>query len=121
MAAITLALLFVNGSIFKFLAPHFGGKCDDTSSFALVGYSSTASILGGFVTSLPYISILGSLFSLYGIYILYQGVTPMTGVTEKRLPYTIVSFVAVIIVNMILSMVILTSLGIAALQSGSLG
>ena len=82
---------------------------DDTAK--LVGFSHTAPLLVGAITTLLNLGFLNALAglaaSLYGIYTFYKGVNVMTGVpNEKALPYTVILAIAALVVMMIIGTVL---------------
>lgn len=103
--AFGLVGVYLFALILSKLAPKFDGRDDLVSSLKLVGYSMTPGWIAGALAIFGNTSLLmiGTLVSLYGFYLLYSGITTMTGVpNEKRMTYFIVSFLAVIVTSMVL-------------------
>lgn len=99
-----VGLLFIASFIWNALAPKFGGSTTQPRCFQLIAYGATASLVGQVLVIVPVIGyFLGLGFGIYGIYTLYQGVTPMTGVpAEKRPIYVLAALVCSAIVGAIL-------------------
>jgi hypothetical protein len=89
------------------LAPSFGSEKDIRRSMQLTGYPYTPVLVGGFLSIIPSISIIGSLFGLYGIYLWYLGLTPMKNTVEdKRTGYLIVSILVLIVVYIVIGWIL---------------
>lgn len=112
---VTLGLLLVNAYVYKFIAPYFDGKTDETATFKLLAYGSTASFIGGFLQIFPPLALASILFSIYSLYTIYQGIPTMTGVTSKRLGYFVVCFIASIVVNFVVGGIVFGALGVGAM------
>lgn len=77
---------YILALILSKLAPKFGGQEDLVSTLKLVAYSMTPVWIAG-ILSLVGLSVLGIVqlvVSCYALYILYQGITILTGVPEGR-------------------------------------
>lgn len=104
--ALTLAVIYVVALIADALAPTFGGQKNLVNAVKLVGYASTAGLVGGVFSLIPALSMLGLLAALYSIYLLYTGITVMMKVAhEKALPYTAVLVVCGIVASVVLGAV----------------
>lgn len=113
---IQFIVMYLSAIIINELAPSFGSKKDINAAFKLVVYASTASyvasMLGGLI---PALSVLFSILSLYSVYLLWTGVTPIMETPEnKKVGYVIVSFLVIIVIDIVLS-VIFAALGFAAM------
>lgn len=107
VASILLAAYVIDA-----LAPYFDSEKNLEKSMQLVAYSYTPALVGGFLYLIPSISIIGSLFGLYGIYLWYLGLSPMKGTPEnKKILYLIISIVVLIIVNAIVGYILTGILG----------
>ena len=106
--AVSLAMFFVFGLLAAKLAGIFGSQCQTINGFKLVAYSATPSFVAGILALFgPNGAMLGSLIGLYSVYVLYQGITEMTGVSEdKRLKYTIALAVSILVLTIIVGAVI---------------
>lgn len=116
--ALALGLLMVVAYIYKFVAGQFQSSASEVDTFKLVAYGATASYVGKFLGIIPVLAPLEILFSIYGVYILYQGITPMTGISEKRLPYFIACFVVTFVVMVVVTAVVLGALGFGKVGLG---
>lgn len=103
----SLVSLFVVSFVANALSTRFGGRNDFPAAFRLVAYSMTAAWLAGIFGIVPALAIVGTLLSLYSFYLFYKGATPVLGVpTDKAGFYTVVTVVAAIIVQFILSILL---------------
>ena len=99
----TLAGTFVMAVIIAALAPTFQGQNNQLQALKLVAYAATASWLAGIFNLLPGLGIL-ALLGLYSLYLFYIGLPVlMQSPPEKSLPYTLVIFVAAIVVGVVVS------------------
>ena len=104
---LALVGVFVLAYIIDLLAPSFNGEKDILSSHKLAVYSATPGWIGGIFSIIPALSIIGLLFSLYGIYVLYLGVTPIKKVPkEKAIVYTLVIIVVAIVIYAIIGAIV---------------
>jgi hypothetical protein len=91
--------LYVFALIINALASSFGSKPDMVKAFKLVVYSMTPAWIAGVLNIFPVIKILVFLASLYGLYILYLGFTPMMETPkDKVVVYLIVAIVIDIVI-----------------------
>ncbi len=118
LLVVSLALMLLTAHIYKFVAAYFQSSANETDTFKLIAYGGTASMIGKFLTILPVIAPLGILFGLYSLYTLYQGITPMTGISDKRLVYFIACLITSLVVGMVIMAVVTSILGIAAVGGG---
>lgn len=111
MLAVQLASIFIVANVLVKLAPKFEGSTTLDNAFKLVAYGMTASAIGNILMILPVpmISIVALVLGIYGLYTVFNGITPMTGVPEaRRIPFIIVSFVISAIIMFILNMVLIS-------------
>jgi hypothetical protein len=102
----TLVGVFVLAFIANWLSPKFGGKDDFPAAFRLVAYAMTASWIGGIFGLIPSLAIIGLLFGLYTLYVLYLGTSPVMAVPkDKQLTYTVVTILAAIVLYIVVGMV----------------
>ncbi|MBY0348505.1 MAG: YIP1 family protein [Hydrotalea flava] len=107
--------------IVDMLATSFGSEKNLNKSAQLVVYSYTPSLIGAFLTIIPALSIIGSLFGLYGIYLWYLGLGPIKNTPEdKKAGYLIVSIIVLMVVFFVIS-AILSSIIIAIFGMGMYG
>jgi hypothetical protein len=89
------------------LAPTFGSEKNFGKSVQLVAYSYTPSFIGALLAIYPPLSIIGSLFGLYGIYIWYLGLGPLKNTPEdKKVTYMIITVIVLIVVWIILGVIL---------------
>jgi len=119
MAVVSYVLGLVGVYVFALvvdaLAPRFGGTSDPARALRLVAYSFTPAWLAGVLFALPALGVLALLAGLYGIYLLYRGLPiMMKSPADKSLPYTVVSVIGAIVIQVFIS---LTSSSIAGFGS----
>ena len=117
-----LVYVFVAALIAQALAPNFGGANDRMAALKWIAYSYTPRWVSGIALLVP---ILGSfvvlLASLYSLYLLYVGTTPVMRVPQERAVGYVVIVIVTLIVLGILIGIILGIVGAAALfSSGAL-
>ncbi|RTL56655.1 MAG: DUF1282 domain-containing protein [Sphingobacteriales bacterium] len=113
--------VIVSTFIVDMLATSFGSEKNLNRSAQLVAYSYTPSLIGAFLTVIPALAILGSLFGLYGIYLWYIGLGPIKNTPEdKKATYLIVSIIVLFVVFFIISAII-SSIMFAILGLGMYG
>jgi hypothetical protein len=103
-----LATVYLFALIINELAPNFASTKNMTSALKLAVYSMTPGWVAGILYIIPGLWILGILASLYGLYILYLGFdTPiMETPKDKVIPYMGVSFVVVIVLYVVFSLIL---------------
>ena len=117
---LTLGAAFLLGFIINALAPSFASKQSQDNAMKLAVFSMTPTWLAGVLYIIPALTPLALLASLYGIYILYLGMTAglMETPKEKVVSYLvvviIVSFVLVLFVSFILSAIFAVGVGMGA-------
>jgi hypothetical protein len=96
---------YVAAIVIAKLAPNFESEPDTAQALKLVAYSSTPAWLAGVFSLIPVLSPL-AIVGLYGIYLIYVGVTPvMKTPLAKRIPYLVVSALAVIVVYIVIGVI----------------
>lgn len=99
--------VYLTAFVIDLLAPSFQAKKDLNQAFSLVAYAYTPMFIGGIFNILPSLSWLAFLCGLYGLYLLFVGLQPMTQVSaEKRTSYFVVSLVVMIAVSIVLGMIL---------------
>ena len=89
------------------LAPSFGSQKNYGKALQLVAYSMTPVWVAGILNIIPSIGWLGSLIGLYGLFLLYLGITPMMKTPEdKRVGYLIVSIIILLVVYFIVAAIL---------------
>ena len=97
-----LVCAFLAGAIIEMLAPKFGGSADKLNGIKLYGYAMTPAFVAGIFSLIPILGLLGIIVSLYGFYLYFQGITPMTSVPqERRVGFFFASIVLTIIASAI--------------------
>ena len=117
--------VFVAAFVIDALATSFGSQKNMGRAFQLVAYSMTPVWVGGIFNLVPAIGWLGSLFGLYGLYLLFVGISPQMKTPEdKKVGYIIVSIIVLIIVYFviaaILSAIILSIFGLSVFGAANL-
>ena len=99
--------VYLTAFVIDLLAPNFGSQKNFDKAFSLVAYSFTPAFVGGiFLFYIP-LTIISSLASLYGLYLLYIGLTPMMKTSEeKRTSYFIVSLLVMLVGLFIVSTIL---------------
>jgi hypothetical protein len=95
--------VFICAFIIDALAPSFGSEKNMGRSVQLVAYSYTPAWIGGLLSILPAIALVGSLFALYGLYLLYLGMPKLKKTPEdKHIGYYVVALVITIVVYLVI-------------------
>ncbi|HXS40608.1 MAG TPA: Yip1 family protein [Stellaceae bacterium] len=104
---LALIAVYVIALIAQWLAPRFGGTSEFIPALKLVAYSHTASWVGGIFLLIPFLGILSFLMTLYGLYLLYAGATPVMSVPgERAITFTAALILGVIAVFIIVGFII---------------
>lgn len=112
-----IAGVFISAAVIDALAPSFGSEKNMGRSVQLVAYSYTPAWVGGLLSILPAIAIIGALAGLYGLYLLYAGMPKLKKTPEdKHVSYFIVSLLVIIVVyfiiGLIMSKVVMSAMGL---------
>jgi hypothetical protein len=103
MYCFSLVAVFIVALVIDGLAPSFGGTKNQVQALKVVAYSYTASWVGGILSLIPALSIIGVLFGIYSLYLLYLGLPVlMKSPADKSLGYTVVVVICTIIVTWII-------------------
>lgn len=112
--------VIVTAYVVDALAPSFSSTKNINKSAQLVAYGYTPAFIGALLNIFPAIGWLGSLFGLYGVYLMYLGLGPLKNTPEdKKVIYLVVTIVVLIVVYAILGMILGTILG-TRLSTGSI-
>ena len=104
--------VIVTAFIVDALAPSFGSEKNINKSTQLVAYGYTPAFIGAMFNIFPAIALIGSLFSLYGIYLMYLGLGPIKKTPEdKKVIYLVVTIVALIVVYFVIGLILGSILG----------
>lgn len=103
-----IAGLFALSFVFAAIAPKFQGTSNQMRALQLLAYGSTGMFVGGVVMLVPIVGWLLSFgFSIYGLYTLYQGITPMLEVPrEKRPIFFGASLLAMVVLGLLFQLVL---------------
>ena len=106
MYALSLVMVFLLALVIDALAPSFGGQKNQVQALKVAAYSSTAWWVGGIFTLVPALSIITLVCSLYSLYLVYAGLSPlMKSPKDKAIPYTIVIILVAIVLFVMLAAV----------------
>lgn len=113
-----IASVFIGAAVIDALAPSFGSEKNMGRSVQLVAYSYTPAWVGGLLSILPAIALIGSLASLYGLYLLYIGLPKLKKTpADKQVGYFVVSLIVLIVVyfiiGLIMSKVVMNAMGLS--------
>jgi hypothetical protein len=105
---LSLVIVYALGFIINALAPNFASTQNLISAMKLAVYSMTPAWIAGIFNLIPALGVLSILGSLYGLYILYLGfATPLMGTPkEKVTSYTVVSIVVVIVLMVVVGVIL---------------
>jgi|AntDeeMinimDraft_5_1070356.scaffolds.fasta_scaffold14045_1 hypothetical protein len=96
--------VIVTAVVINELAETFNSSKDLNSAMKLMAYSYTPFLLINIITSISWTLGFLSLLGLYGVYLLWVGLPVMMKTPkDKRLAYIVAAFVAVLLVNIIIS------------------
>jgi len=98
---------YLTALIINALAEKYSSEKNLDRAFALTAYSYAPACLGGIFQIIPSLAFIGSLAGLYGLYLLYIGLSPlMKTPPEKNTGYFVVSLLCTIGVFIVLSIVL---------------
>jgi hypothetical protein len=96
--------VMVSAAIINALAPAFESAKDYLKALKVVSYAYTPVWIAGALNVVPALYWLMLIMSLYSIYLLYLGLSPIMGTSQnKALGYTVVSIIVIIAVEIITS------------------
>ncbi|MEJ2193274.1 MAG: Yip1 family protein [Ignavibacteriaceae bacterium] len=99
--------VFIAAFVIDALAPSFGSQKNMGRAVQLVAYSMTPVWVGGIFNLVPVVGWLGSLLGLYGLYLLYVGISPQMKTPEdKKVGYMIVSIIVLIVVYFVIAAIL---------------
>lgn len=102
---LTLVGVFVAAIVIDKLAPTFESAPNQQQALKLVAYASTPAWLGGVLTIIPPLAVLGLLLGLYAIYLFYLGLPVLMKTPPARvIAYMVVAAVVVIVLNFVIGM-----------------
>jgi hypothetical protein len=98
-----IASVYLTALVIDMLAPSFNSEKNFNRSLQLVAYSFTPMWIGGILSIFPPIALIGSLFGIYGLYLLYLGIPKLKKTpADKHVGYFVVSLIVLIVVYWIL-------------------
>lgn len=105
---LNLAVVYALGFIINALAPNFSSSQDPLSALKLAVYSMTPAWIAGIFYLIPSLGILSMLGSLYGLYILYLGFdTPLMGTPKDKVTsYFVVSLIVAVVLMIVVSVIL---------------
>lgn len=99
--------VYVGAYVIDFLAPNFSSDKNLGRAIQLVAYSFTPGWVAGIFYIIPGLMLLVLLGSLYGLYILYVGISPMMKTPQDKVGgYFVLSLIAMIIVYLVIGAVV---------------
>lgn len=104
--------ILLGGYLVNALASYHRAEQNMEKSMQLIAYSYTPVFVGSIFNLIPSIAFVGNLISLYGIVLLYLGLTPMTMVPKnKKTTYFILILFAIFIIKLLIGYVLNGVLG----------
>ena len=99
--------VLVAAFVIDVLAPSFGSTKNYGRAIQLVAYSMTPVWVFGILNIFPAIGWLSALLGLYGLYLLYLGLTPiMKTPDDKKAVYLIISIVVLVVVYWVIALIL---------------
>lgn len=100
----SLGGVYLSAWVISLLSPKFEQAKDFNRAFQLVSYSYTPIFVAGILLIIPSLSIVATLAGLYGLYLLYQGMTPILQTPDdKRNTFFIVSLLSIIVASILVT------------------
>ena len=101
---IDLLTVVLGAYLIDALAPSFHAEKNREKSMQLIAYAYTPVLVGGLLSFIPLLSMVGNLLGLYSIPLLYWGLVPMKRVPEdKKISYLIVAVLLLLLLNAFVS------------------
>jgi hypothetical protein len=99
----SIVAVMVSAAIINVLAPAFKSAKDYIKALKVVSYAYTPMRIAGALNAVPALYWLMLILSLYTIYLLYLGLSPLMGTSQnKALGYTVISIIAIIAVEIVM-------------------
>lgn len=103
----TILVVFAAAMVIDILAPSFNSEKNFDRSMQLAAYAYTPVMIGGLLAIFPMISIIGSVFGLYGMYIWYLGLSPVKKTApDKRVGYLVASIIVIVVVYLLIGWIL---------------
>jgi hypothetical protein len=118
---LTLVSVYVLGIVINALAKTFDSKSDPLAAMKLAVFSLTPGWVAGALYLIPTLGILVSLAALYGIYLMYLGLsaglmeTPKEKVVTYLVVVIVVTIVIWVVIGLILGTVFAVGVGVSAI------
>lgn len=105
---LNLAVVYALGFIINALAPNFSSNQNPASAMKLAVYSMTPAWIAGVFYLIPSLWVLSLLGSLYGLYILYLGFdNPLMGTPKEKVTgYFVISVVVAIVLMVVVGVIL---------------
>lgn len=104
---LALANVFVISLVASALAPSSGGVADRMQSLKLIAYSFTPGWIAGVLNIVPFLGILSIFASLYGLYLIYIGATPVLAVPRgNAIGFTVLVVLAAIVLGVVFGLLV---------------
>jgi hypothetical protein len=99
--------VFITSFIVDALAPSFGSEKNYLKSLKLVAYCYTPFWIGGLLAIFPPLAIIGALFGIYGLYLMYIGMPKLKKTPpDKHVGYFVVTLIVTILVYMVIGWIL---------------
>ncbi len=96
--------VWLTAMIVNALAPSFGSEKNMGRAMQLVVYSYTPAWIGGLLMIYPPLGFIGSLFGIYGLYLIYLGLPhTMKTPADKVVTYMVISIVAIVVIYFVVA------------------
>jgi hypothetical protein len=104
---LALANVFVISLVAAALAPSSGGVPNRMQSLKLIAYASTPGFIAGVFNIVPLLGLLSIVGSLYGLYLVYLGATPVLAVPRgNAIGFTVLVVLAAIVLGVIFGLLV---------------
>ena len=105
---LSLVVVYALGFIINALAPNFSSTQSLPQAMKLAVYSMTPAWIMGIFNLIPALGILSILGSLYGLYLLYLGFsTPLMGTPKEKVTgYFVISLVVAVVLMFVVSLIL---------------
>jgi ABC-type sugar transport system permease subunit len=101
-AVLQIALVFVGALVVEKVAKLFKGEATRERAYSLLAHAMIPGAVGGMLGLVPFLSIFSIIFSILGLFTLYNGSTKMTTVPESsKLLFTLALVVSLIATGMV--------------------
>ncbi|MGB5287977.1 MAG: Yip1 family protein [Ignavibacteriaceae bacterium] len=99
--------VLIAGFVIDALAPSFGSQKNMGRAVQLVAYSMTPIWVAGILNIFPALGWLAGLIGLYGLFLMYLGLTPLMKTAEdKKVGYLVVSIIILIVVYFVIAAIL---------------